>query len=324
MIHMVGKADIARAGLAAPASAAAFIIVVLALALAPYALGSYGSALVDRMMIYAIFAISLNLLVGFTGIASLGHAAFFGAGGYTIALLTKAGVDSFLLLLIAAILASVVLAASFAVLILRASGPYQLMITLALAQVLWGLAYSWRAVTGGDDGIPGVGLPTSIAAEGGFAGLHAIIVGFFALTFAANWFFARSPFGKSLIGIRENGKRMRVLGFNIWLHKFIACILSGGIAGSAGALLAWDSGFISPSSLNVSTSALVLIMVIFGGAGTAIGPVVGAFVLIGLESVVSALTDRWILVLGVVYILTSLFAPQGIVPLLAWRTKVRL
>ncbi|WP_338311027.1 branched-chain amino acid ABC transporter permease [Bradyrhizobium sp. TM239] len=293
----------------------ATIAFVCALAMAPLVLGSYPSAMLAKMMIYGIFAIGLNLLVGYTGIASLGHAAFFGTGGYVIAILSRAGVDGFFLPLAVAIAASTVLAMAFACLTLRSTGPYQLMITLALSQVLWGAAYSWRAVSGGDDGIPGIRLPFSIFGSNAAIFFYGIVLSVFAMVLIASRLLVYSPFGRSMIGIRENGSRMRALGFNVWLHKFIACAISGALAGLAGALLAWQNGFVGPGYLSVTTSALVLIMVIFGGAGTVAGPVIGAFILIGLENVVSAITDRWVLVLGLIYILTSLFAPQGLVGL---------
>jgi branched-chain amino acid transport system permease protein len=286
-----------------------------ALAAAPLVLGSYESAMLAKMMIYAVFAISLNILVGYTGIASLGHAAYFGAGGYVVALLAQSEYGSFFVLLVAAVAVSAILAGIFAMLVLRASGPYQLMITLALSQVLWGLAYSLRNVTGGDDGIPGIRLPAVLPGLNPSHVFYGVIFVVFVAVVAGSWAFARSPFGRSLVGIRENSLRMRVLGYNIWLHKWIASMIAGALAGLAGALLTWHNGFVGPGYLSVQMSALVLIMVIVGGAGTVIGPIIGAFLLVGLETTVSTLTDRWVLILGIIYIFTALFAPRGVVGL---------
>lgn len=296
---------------------------LLGLLAAPWLLGSYETSMLAKMMIYAIFAVSLNLLVGYTGIASLGHAAYFGAGGYAVALMIKAGFSNFYFLLLSAIAVSLVVAAFFAVLVLRAKGPYQLMITLALSQVLWGLAYSLRSISGGDDGIPGIPLPSLFPDIEPALAFYFVILLVFCGVVAASWAFANSPFGRSLVGIRENSLRMRILGYNVWLHKFLASIIAGSLAGLAGALLAWHNGFVGPGYLSVQASALVLIMVIVGGAGTVVGPLVGAFLLIGLESIVSTITDRWLLILGVIYILTSLFAPNGIAPIFATLRRSR-
>jgi branched-chain amino acid transport system permease protein len=277
-----------------------FFGLVFCIAVSSFFLGSYELSVIAKMMIYSIFAISLNLLVGYTGIASLGHAAFFGVGGYAIALLSNAGVGGFLLPLAAAIASSLLVGMMFGALTLRAHGAYQLMITLALAQVLWGAAYGWRRVTGGDDGIPGIAMPVSIPGIDGSVLFFWIILILFAGVAVVSNLFPYSPFGRSLVGIRENPNRM----------------MAAVIAGLAGALLAWHNGFVGPSYLSVTCSALVLIMVIVGGSGTVVGPILGAFLIVGFESVIGNLTERWVLVLGLIYILTSLFAPHGIVGLM--------
>jgi branched-chain amino acid transport system permease protein len=293
-----------------------FFGLVFCIAVSSFFLGSYELSVIAKMMIYSIFAISLNLLVGYTGIASLGHAAFFGVGGYAIALLSNAGVGGFLLPLAAAIASSLLVGMMFGALTLRAHGAYQLMITLALAQVLWGAAYGWRRVTGGDDGIPGIAMPVSIPGIDGSVLFFWIILILFAGVAVVSNLFPYSPFGRSLVGIRENPNRMMALGYNVWLNKFIVFMISAVIAGLAGALLAWHNGFVGPSYLSVTCSALVLIMVIVGGSGTVVGPILGAFLIVGFESVIGNLTERWVLVLGLIYILTSLFAPHGIVGLM--------
>lgn len=300
-----------------------FLALLALVAASPFFLGSYEVSVIEKMLIYSIFAISLNLLVGYTGIVSLGHAAFFGTGGYAVALLSNAGVGGFLLPFAVAIGASLVLAVVFGVLTLRAHGAYQLMISLALAQVLWGAAYGWRRVTGGDDGIPGIALPFPSSGIDASLVFFAVCLVLFAAVVAASSFFVHSPFGRSLVGIRENADRMMALGFNVWLHKFIAFAISGALAGLAGALMAWHNGFVGPTYLGVTSSALVLIMVIVGGSGTVAGPVLGAVLIVGLESVVGNMTERWVLVLGLIYIATSLFAPQGIVGFIRARPRGR-
>jgi branched-chain amino acid transport system permease protein len=299
--------------------AALLTIVMLGLLLLPWIAGSYYQGIAIKMMIFGLFGASLNLVLGYAGLASLGHAAFFGVGGYTVAKLAVSGFPSFWLQLGLAGLLAMLTAALFSLMTLRARGAYLLMITLALAQVLWGVAYSWKEVTGADDGIPGVTRPSgdfiwNLSTDLGF---YNFVLLAFSLAIFAFWVLVRSPFGRVLIGIRENERRMVVLGYNVWLYKYVACILSGLVAGIAGALLVWQNGFVGPSYLSISLSATALIMVILGGAGTVIGPVLGAFIIVGLENYVSGVTDRWLFVLGLIYVLVTLFAPHGLIGLLS-------
>jgi len=295
----------------------------VALALAPLALGSYHLGLLTKMLILAIFAMSLNLILGFGGLPSLGHAAYFGVAAYTAALLVRRGVDLFWLDAVAGLAAATITAALFGLLALRTRGAYLLMITLALAQVLWGIAFGWRSFTGGDDGLPGIarpsaGLPWSLADGVRF---YYFALAVFALATAFLWLVVHSPFGRALVGIRESERRMEVLGYNTWLHKYVAFVLAGALAGVAGVVFVYLNGYVSPSYLSVVYSAMALIMVILGGAGTLLGPAIGSAVIVGLESTVSAYTERWLLVLGLIYVAVTLFAPNGLAGLLRRPTK---
>lgn len=295
-----------------------------ALALAPAALTSYQLGLLTKMLIFALFATSLNLVLGYAGLPSLGHAAYFGVGGYTVALLALHVRHGVWLELGTAALTASVTAALFGLLALRTRGSYLLMITLALAQVLWGIAWGWRAVTGGDDGLPGVprpaGLPWSLAASGAFYYFTLAVV---AACVAALWVIVRSPFGRALVGIRESERRMEVLGYHTWSYKYVAFVLAGTLAGVAGGLLTYFNGFVSPVYLSVVFSASALIMVILGGAGTLLGPALGSVVIIFLENVISAQTARWPLVLGLIYVAVTLLAPQGLIGLARrWRAPL--
>jgi branched-chain amino acid transport system permease protein len=199
------------------------------------------------------------------------------------------------------------------------------MITLALAQVLWGISFGWRSFTGGDDGLPGVprpgaGLPWSL---GDGVRFYYFVLIVFALALAGMWWIIRSPFGRALVGIRENERRMEVLGYNTWAHKYVAFVLAGTLAGAAGVLFVFYNGFVSPADLSVVVSATGLIMVILGGAGTLLGPTVGSGVIVFLENAISARTQRWLLVLGLIYVGVSLFAPAGILGLLRARPRRR-
>jgi branched-chain amino acid transport system permease protein len=290
-------------------------VVVLALGLLPSMLPSYGLVLATRILIFAILAMSLDLLVGYTGLSSLGHAAFLGVGGYAVGLLSRTAANTVWLALPMAILASLLLAALFGLLVLRSRGVYFMMLTLALAQVVWGIAFSWRSVTGGDDGLPGISRPMvgSIVLDSSES-FYLFVLIIFVISAAILLLIVNSPFGLSLEGIRESAPRMSALGYNVWLHQYLAFIMAGGFAGAAGALLAYQNGIITPSSLSIPTGAEALLMVLLGGAGTMIGPFVGAICVVVLEFVVSAHTERWEAVLGIIYIVVVIGAPDGIYP----------
>jgi branched-chain amino acid transport system permease protein len=268
---------------------------------------------------------SLNLILGYAGLPSLGHAAYFGVAGYTAALLALRGLDHFWLDFGAGVVAATATAAVFGLLALRTRGAYLLMITLALAQVLWGIAFGWRSLSGGDDGLPGVprpavGLPWSLA-DG--VRMYYLVLVAFALTTTMLWLIIRSPFGRALIGIRESERRMEVLGYNTWAHKYVAFVMAGALAGVAGTLFVYENRFVSPAYLSVVLSATGLIMVILGGAGTLLGPALGSAAIVFLENLTSAHTQRWQLVLGLIYVAVTLFAPAGLLGLLSRRRAAR-
>ncbi len=295
------------------------------LTLLPLALSSYQLGLATKTLIFAVFAMSLNLVLGYTGLPSLGHAAYFGVAAYTVGLLSLRVTDNFWLDIAAGLAAAAVTAALFGLLALRAEGSYLLMITLALAQVLWGIAFGWRTLTGGDDGLPGIGRP-SAGLPWSFADgtrFYYLVVVVFGLAVAVIGTLVRSPFGRALVGIRESARRMEVLGYNVWLYKYVAFVLAGVLAGLAGALFVYYNGFVSPAYLSLVFSAMALIMVILGGAGTLLGPAVGSGVIVFLENAVSAWTQRWLLVLGVIYVAVTLFAPAGLVGFVRERRAAR-
>ena len=301
-------------------------VVLLAL---PYALSTYHLGLVVQMMIFALFAMSLDLLIGYAGMPSLGHAAYFGVSAYTTGLLALRLDLNVWLALPAGIILAALTAMLFGLLALRTRGSYFLMITLALSQVAWGIAFGWRSLTGGDDGLPdvprptlGLHLPWSLADSTPFYYFTLLIVAFAICLLVG---VVASPFGYALRGIRESETRMLALGYNVWRYKFAAFVLGAVFAGLAGCLYAYYDRFVSPDYLHVSRSAEVLLMVILGGAGTLIGPAVGAVLIVLLENVVSAYTERWLLLLGIIYVLVSLFAPNGLIGLMRglrpWRGR---
>ncbi|PYM14566.1 MAG: branched-chain amino acid ABC transporter permease [Candidatus Rokuibacteriota bacterium] len=301
----------------------AVVASTLVLVVLPFALTSYQLGLLTKMLIFAIFAMSLNLILGYAGLPSLGHAAYFGMGAYTVGLLALRVRDNFWLDFFAGLVMATITAALFGLLALRAKGSYLLMITLALAQVLWGIAFGWRWLTGGDDGLPGVprpgaGLPFSLA-EG--VRFYYFVLVLFALAVAVLAVIVRSPFGQALVGIRESERRMEVLGYNTWRYKYVAFVLAGLFAGLSGNLFVYYNGFVSPAYLSIVFSATALIMVILGGAGTLLGPALGAAVIVLAENTISAQTERWVTVLGVIYVAVTLFAPGGLIGLARARQR---
>jgi branched-chain amino acid transport system permease protein len=191
---------------------------------------------------------------------------------------------------------------------------YFLIITLALGMGTWGLAYRWSSVTGGDNGLPGIppldlGLPWSMAEP---RNLYYLVLAVFCVATFLLYRLVHSPFGLTLRGIPESEGRMRMLGYNTWLHRYVAFVVAGGFAGVAGVLYAFYNRFVSPPDLHLAASAEAVLMVILGGAGTLFGPLAGAGIVVFLRNLVSAYTQRWMLILGVVFVLTVLYAPQGV------------
>jgi len=292
--------------------AIAFCVVLIVLS---RALSSYYLVLATRILIFAIFAMSLDLMVGYLGLSSLGHAAFFGTSGYATGLLALKVSQNLAVDLGVAIIFTFGVALLFAALALRARLVYFLMLTLALSQVIWGIAFEWRALTGGDDGMPGIPRPTVF----GFhltdsPSFFLFAGGLFMISAGILLLIVNSPFGLTLRGIRDSRSRMSALGYNVWLHQYIAILLSSIFAGLAGSLLAYQNGIVSPTQLGVVSSAEALLMVILGGAGTMVGPFVGSIVVVLLEYLVSQHTERWETALGIVYILVVIGAPKGIYP----------
>jgi branched-chain amino acid transport system permease protein len=304
----------------------ALLALLLAVAF-PLVVRRFYITLAEDVLIYAIFALSLDLLLGQTGLTSFGHAAFFGLGAYGLAYVTtRLGFNNLLLTVPLVVMVTALAAAVIGFFALRTSGIYFLMVTLAFAQMLFSVALSWTAVTGGSDGLPGV--PRPLVALGSLSYTFASRASFYYLllaAFALTWWLlaqvAASPFGLALRGIRENEARMQALGYNTFVYKLAAFTLGGTLAGLAGLLLAHSTGTASPENLNWTTSGQVLIMLIVGGSGSLPGPVLGALTVRLLRNLVSSATDRWETLMGVVFILFVLFARRGLAGWLPGRGK---
>ena len=277
---------------------------------------SFVVLLATRALVFAILAMSLDILLGFTGLASLGQAAYFGVGAYFAAIMATKyhfglGWDFWLVVPLGMAVAAL-LAAVFGLFAIRATGVYFLMITLALGQCVWGLAYRWNSLTGGDNGInvtarPSFGL--DLTNERTF---FLLVFGFFVATLVILYVLVQSPFGRSLAGIRERELRMQILGYNTWLHKYIAFIIAGAFGGLAGVLWAHTNGLVSPETVVLTTSVDALLMVVLGGAGTLVGGVIGSAIVFGLREYLSTLVPWWQYALGGVYVLTILYLPTGL------------
>jgi branched-chain amino acid transport system permease protein len=288
-------------------------LAALALGVVGPALPSYPLTLLTQALIVAILAMSLDVLLGYTGLPSLGHAAYFGVAAYAVALLATERQVGFAGCAIAGVLAAGLAAAVFGLVAMRATGTYFLMITLALGMVVWGLAFRWTSLTKGDNGISGIPRPAlgalDLAAPVPF---FYLALGAALLAWALLGVLVRSPFGLSLKGIRESEPRMRTLGYNVWLHKYVAFVLSGAMAGFAGTLWAYFNGFVAPADVQLLASVEALLMVALGGPATLAGPALGAAVIVFLKNFASVYTKRWLLILSAVYIGVILFAPRGL------------
>jgi branched-chain amino acid transport system permease protein len=283
--------------------------VVLLLALVPMLADQFTVVLATDIVLFALFATSLGLMMGLGGMASFGHAAYFGAGAYAAAILAKAGVP-LLLAIPGGILFAAVLAAGFGWLCVRLSGVSLAMLTLALAQITWAVAFQWDAVTGGSNGLVGVWPPSWLASKRAY---YVFAVGIASLAILVVWSLAHSPFGYALRASRDSPLRAEAIGIDTRRLQWIAFTLAGTFAGLAGALFVFSKGSLSPDSLSIPRSMDGLVMVLLGGIQTLMGPVVGAAVFIGLQDWITRATTYWQAILGLTVILITILFPQGIV-----------
>jgi len=292
-----------------------YIFFGLLLIVFPLFLTSYAQSLIMKILIYSIFGLSLNILWGYTGLASMGHAAYFGVAGYTAGILiVKLGIETFWITAGAGILLAVVLAALLAFPALRMSGAYFFLVTLAMGELIFSVAEKWVPVTGGADCLVGIPLPNlqipGFTMDGTVFYYMVVIV--FVLCAFLIYRLVNSPFGIALKGIRENEVRMSSLGYNTWLYKYLALIIGGLFAGVAGVLFAHFGGVVSPTYVNVMTSTLGVLIVIIGSCTTVFGPVLGAALVVSLEYFISLYApERWPLILGCVFVLAVMFLPGG-------------
>jgi branched-chain amino acid transport system permease protein len=290
-------------------------VLVVLLSIAPFFISSYYVGLLILTLIYGIFAMSLDVLTGYAGLPSLGHAAFFGVSAYVVAIINVKLFHNFAVEFLTGLAAAAIIAAIFGLLALRTRGIYFLMVTLALSMLLWALASRWAGMTGGDDGLTGVSRPDLSPILWNLrttTHYYYFVLIVFVIATILMYSLVRSSFGITLLGIQENETRMGCLGYNTWAYRYIAFIVSGVFAGLAGILSVYYNRFVSPVELGVITSSKVLLMLILGGTGTLFGPAIAAGIIVFLENLVSGITERWLSVLGLIYVLVIFFTRKGI------------
>lgn len=286
------------------------VAVVALLMSLPLFLKSYHLGLATQVLIFAMLAMSIDVLAGFAGRTPLCHGAIFGTSTYFVIYGTNTWALPLPVAFAVGIGAATVVAAVFALLAVRVTGVYFLLLTLALGLVVWGICLRWTQVTGGENGLRG-DLRNGPLADP--RALYALVLVVSLTAFAAMRRCVSSPFGLTLRGIRDSESRMASMGYNVPLHVFMAFTVSGFFAGVAGAIYAVFNNFVSPSAVALAQSVQGLLMAIVGGIGTLIGSFVGSAVIILLEHVVSAYTERWQSVLGITFVLVMIFAPEGII-----------
>jgi len=291
------------------------IAVVLFLITAPAWMDVSLISLMTKILIFGLLGMSLDIVFGYVGLWSFCHAALFGVAAYTHGMLIQHfDLTPFWLAAPLSILAAAGVSALFAWIGLRMSGIYFLLVTLALGQLIFSVAFVWKGMTGGSQGLinipyPDIGIDFSPTRYYYFT-LVIILLCAFVL-----YHLLKSPFGFSLQGIRENETRMITLGFNTWRHKFLAFVISGAFAGIAGILYVHYNGIIIPTAVDMASSGLIAVMVIIGGSGTLWGAMIGSAVVYILSYFVSLFTpERWPLILGACFVTTVMFARGGLFP----------
>jgi branched-chain amino acid transport system permease protein len=294
-----------------PKWVAALVLVVLAAAV-PQLFSAFYVSLAVNFMIFGLLAMSLDLLGGYTGLVSLGQASFLGVGAYGVAWALNHGLDANASIGVA-LVAILIVALAFGVVAIRVGGITFVILTLALGQIVWGLAYRWVSVSGGDNGLPISSRPAFGPMDlSGSDSYYYFVLAVFVVCAVLLRMLVSSPFGLTLRGIKDNEPRMRTLGYRVSFHKYLAFVISGFFGGIAGILFAFFNLYISPTTIDWSHNGSVVLMAVLGGLGTLWGPLVGAIVVVFLQQFISIYVQRWVMVEGAIFVLAVLFARQGL------------
>ncbi len=276
--------------------------------------GTFYVNIASQILFYAILALGVNVLAGHAGLVTLGHAGLFGIAAYAAAKIMNAG-HGHVTVATGALAVTLVVAAVFAVLALRGTGLGFVMITVALGQIVWGVAYRWISLTNGDNGISITGRPSplglSLTTPARFYWATLIV---FVIAVLSMAIFVASPFGASVRGTRDQPRRMNALGYHVWMIRFLAFLFSAFWSGVAGLLYLYYNQFVSPQAVALTASAEALLMVIAGGSATLLGPIAGAGLVVVIKNVASAYIERWNFVLGAIFVAIVVFMPEGLVP----------
>ena len=285
------------------------VLALVSLAL-PYLTTSFYVAVATQVLFFGLFAMSIDILGGYMGSMPMGHAGIMGVAGYTLGYFIAVAKQPIPVAIVLAILMTLIISLIFGQMTVRTSGVFFSMITLAQGMLIWGLSIKWYQVTGAENGLRGIVRPDFATRYYEFYYFSLVI---FAACALLLYLFVKSPFGLTLQGIRESESRMRMLGYNVELHKLLAFMVSGFFAAVAGLFYAWYNNFFSPSAVGLTQSAEGVLMVILGGASTLLGPVIGAAVVVIVKNYLSLYIQRWPTVMGLIFIVTILFAQNGIV-----------
>ncbi len=288
---------------------------------APYMLSSFAIGLITLALIAGLFAQSIDLLSGYAGLVTLGQAGISASAGYGVAYMASkvgAGYPAQLLVGFAAGLGASLI---FGLMAMRADGVYFMMVTLAQGMIVWGLSIRLFRITGAENGLTGVARPPAIDAYWKYYYFTAAVV---LLCWALLGLVVKSPFGMSLKGLRDSETRMRMLGYNTTLQKLYVFMLAGFFSSVAGILLVYLNEFISPAAVVLAASAIGVLEAILGGIGTLVGPMIGAFVIVYVQNVLSIYVTRWPTVMGLIFVFVVLFARRGIVGAISdvWESRV--
>lgn len=306
----------------------AVAVLWIALLTMPYWMGAVGgyTGLATRVLVLGLAAMSVNFLLGFTGVLSFGHAAYFGLGAYGAGMLLKYLAPSTTLSILVGVLAGTIAAAAVGALIVKLRGIYFAMVTIAFGQMFYFIAFRWSSVTGGDDGLTGwKRLPidlgfTQIDILGNAEAFYYLVLLIFAVSVGVMSLILRSPFGRTLLSIRENERRARFLGIPVEMHIWIAFVISCFFASLAGTLYALLNNFVDPRTLHWTLSGNFVIMAVVGGMRSFWGPLIGAAIFVVLQDYVSSYTQNWMFFIGIFFVLIVLFFPRGVLGIIRRRT----
>ena len=288
------------------------------------AIGGY-TELATRVVVMGLAAMSLNFLLGFTGVLSFGHAAYFGLGAYGTAMAIKYVAPNTWLGIAAGVAIATLAAALIGALIVKRRGVYFAMVTIAFGQILFYIAYRWDSFTGGYDGLRGFSRqplgfgPWTIDIKDNGTLFYYFVLAVFAVCVALMAFLLRSPFGRTLIAIRENQRRAQFLGIAVDKHIWLSFSISCFFASTAGALYALLDNFADPTALNYTVSGEIVIMVVMGGMRNFWGPLIGAAIYVVLQDYISSMTQNWMSFIGLLFVMVVMFFPSGILGMLKRR-----